>query len=563
MIRPHPALLATCLLACTQADAAADDLDRHGDPLPPGAVARLGTERLGHPAVIQQLAFAPDGRTIVSSSGSVRFWDASTGRMLREMATDDLKDMIRSLALAPDGKTLAYIQGGRWVNVLDAETGRRLHRLPGHKMFADSVAFAPGGGSLASGGRDGFIRIWDAATGKPLQTLPYSGQISFLAYRPDGKTLLSYADTFPGTECVLWDLATGKVLRRWEQARGPVALSADGTTLALGARGPRLLLYDAATGKELRQLLVSTRRAALSPDGRFLVARESVAAYPDAGWEHSKGSSPQLWDLTAREPRPAELWPEFASAAAFSPDGWLVALAVGREVVLVERVTGKEVLRRKGHGAGMYALAFASDGRLLASGSDDLTALVWDATGLVRGGRPPAPRTSPENLEAAWADLAGADAWWAHRAVWRLAFAPEQAVPFLAKRVRPASPVEPPRLAKLIGDLDSKSFAVRERATRELETLGGRAVPALREALGAKPMPEARARLERVLKHINGPPEAEELRALRAVAALGRAGGPEARKLLDELAGGVPEARLTQEARAARKWLAARGEGTR
>jgi hypothetical protein len=40
--------------------------DLLGDPLPPGALARLGTRRFRQPATIVGVAYAPDGKTVVT-----------------------------------------------------------------------------------------------------------------------------------------------------------------------------------------------------------------------------------------------------------------------------------------------------------------------------------------------------------------------------------------------------------------------------------------------------------------------------------------------------------------
>jgi hypothetical protein len=68
------------------------------------------------------------------------------------------------------------------------------------------------------------------------------------------------------------------------------------------------------------------------------------------------------------------------------------------------------------------------------------------------------------------------------------------------QRVPSAGPVEPQRVARLLADLDSDQFTVREQATKELEKLGEAVEPALREALNGKLSAEARRRVQQVLK---------------------------------------------------------------
>jgi HEAT repeat protein len=111
----------------------------------------------------------------------------------------------------------------------------------------------------------------------------------------------------------------------------------------------------------------------------------------------------------------------------------------------------------------------------------------------------------------------------------------------------------------LIADLENKEFTVRRKATRELEKLGDAAVPALREKLKDKPGLEMRQRLDELLQNLDGPvPSPAQLRILRAVQVLELIGSADACKLLEKLAQGIPEARLTQEAKAARERLAKR-----
>src|SRR5262249_7566593 len=141
---------------------------------------------------------------------------------------------------------------------------------------------------------------------------------------------------------------------------------------------------------------------------------------------------------------------------------------------------------------------------------------------------------------------------------------PEQAVPFLAERVRPAAALDARRVAKLLAELDAERFEVREQASQELEGLGVLAVPALRQALAGRPSAGAKRRLTGLLEEVAAArPTPEEVRAIRVVEALEQAGTAAARRLLTDLAGGAPEARLTREAKEALQRLPRKEGGER
>src|SRR5947209_6338053 len=90
-----PLLFVLFLNGSGTADEVAPRLDSHGDPLPPFALARLGTKRLWHQSQANSIAFSPDGKTLATVAGEIRLWDVTTGKELRriERPIDVLKSL--------------------------------------------------------------------------------------------------------------------------------------------------------------------------------------------------------------------------------------------------------------------------------------------------------------------------------------------------------------------------------------------------------------------------------------------------------------------------------------
>jgi hypothetical protein len=218
--------------------------------------------------------------------------------------------------------------------------------------------------------------------------------------------------------------------------------------------------------------------------------------------------------------------------------------------------TRRECCRFRGEERGGICLAFSPDGRALATGSLDVTVLLWDLTGRRQGpqGRLRPARLAPAELQALWADLKREDSAAAWSALWKMTAAPES-VPFLKEMVRPIPRLDARLSGRLIAELGSAQFTVREKASQELQKLGEATEPALRKALEGTPPLEVRRRLERQLEELaRWTPE--RLRVVRSLAVLEQAATPEARAVLQSLAAGSPGTWLTREADAALQRLA-------
>jgi RNA polymerase sigma factor (sigma-70 family) len=317
--------------------------DLHGDPLPPGASARLGTVRFRQAGQILTLAYSRDGKLLASGGWdkAVHLWDAVTGRSVRTFPGHDR--WTYALALSPDGKLLASGGYDGTLRVSELATGKEIRAFKGHQLSVNSVLFTADSKLLASAGGDGRLILWDVATGMAVRELMKA--------------------TDP---------------KKAANTLGGLTLSPDGRSLAVGARDDNLYVWEVATGKQRLRLPHPggwLHAPAFSPDGKLLASGNAHVI--------------RLWDVAAGKVRAA--WPapsRDVCALAFSPDGqmlavisWVSSLLVRepRSAWLLDVATGREVRRLEGDYGSFRALAFAPDGRTLAI-SDDAAVRRWDTT---------------------------------------------------------------------------------------------------------------------------------------------------------------------------------------
>jgi hypothetical protein len=162
--------------------------------------------------------------------------------------------------------------------------------------------------------------------------------------------------------------------------------------------------------------------------------------------------------------------------------------------------------------------------------------LIWD---VARRHESRPARLSAPALKSLWHDLSADDARRADQAIHILAARPQQSIPFLKENLRPVEAIDLQLLARLIGDLESDQFTIRQKAGQELERLDELAGSALRKSLSESRSPETRRRIEQLLtKQRLATISGERLRAVRAVEVLEAIGTVEAKDILQALAKG-------------------------
>lgn len=533
---------------------------------------------------VTSMRLSPDGGTLAVSwrTKNVRVYDLPTGRRRVEVATVSGNPL--SMAFSADSRSLTAVDpdGAQTVLFFDTARGNLISFYAGHTSPIVKVAMSADGTKIATAGTSGtepLLGVWDATSGKQVWASS-EARVSDVMFSPDGK-ILATPIRLKSHPVRLWEAETGRMLFDFDSGNNPggsLSFTRDGRLV--GAIDRRVQMWDVRERKTIGETIHVPRgidRVVVSPDGLRAIVATPEAFACEFGTKQTKGpvipfgkyltgfalspdgrllasadggKSVRLWEvLTWFEAMTIE-FRDTVHSVAFSPVGHTLAITTDAGTVIYHLPT--KTIRATLHSGPSpdTLVAFSADGRrLVTAGNRESTATVWDVTEFLP---PPPPKKSTDfDGEASWTDLLSSDPKVGYSAVWRMTTKPDEAVPFIASELSRAMP-DSKRIAKLIADLDSSRYAVREQAMRELLSAGEKAVGALREARQGKVSAEQLKRIEDLLKKLDGPtvPPAR-LRASRAIAVLELIANSQSRRVLEDLARGPDNALLTQEAKAA------------
>ena len=306
--------------------------DFNGDPLPPIAVARLGTVRWRHDDVIRFAAFLPDGKRVISVAAdqTIKVWEFPSGKELRrismgEATGPEMLVVVRaafggstnfSVALSKDGKVIATYfqtlflkqpQGGPQIRLHEVDTGKELPALRTNSQDVSSLLFSPNGEHLISIHDSAPARLWDWAKGQEVRRFSIPGKegdpgISGLlikggfggggvpgtligpdgqdgvVYSPDGNVLMRLTQS---NTLRFVDVRTGQEIGAAGHATAvqSVQFSANGTEIVTRAADGSMRKWDAMTGKDFGPIVKSSAKAAVRSAGNL--PKVNLAASPD------------------------------------------------------------------------------------------------------------------------------------------------------------------------------------------------------------------------------------------------------------------------------------------
>ncbi|MCZ6691860.1 MAG: WD40 repeat domain-containing protein [Planctomycetota bacterium] len=388
---------------------------------------------------------------------------------------------VTCLRFSPFGNRLAAGTASGGIILIDPETLESRERLEGHMGRVNSVSFSPDENALISAGDDGNMILWPQVG--PMQILVHGESpildASFLA-APDR---IGLADLYHGLST--FDTVTESLERISspgpDEAIRSAVISRSGRYYALAvrrpmrARGSEILIRDLPNKRLIAKISTFHRkviRVHLAPHERWL-----VSIYDDG--------TVQVWEIDTGKPiLPGDGWEVDADLAATSFDGhWIAIVTRSGAIFLRELSSQVPGVRLVGTERPVTALAWSPRDNLLLAA--DVSGGLW------AWAIPPRDLTRPQDdstrgvveLDRLWDQLGERDAALAYSAMMALARGGDETLNGLIRRIAIPDAGEVAGHRKLIEDMRSDDFAIREAAVSRLGELARLPEDALRRAL--------------------------------------------------------------------------------
>ena len=347
---------------------------------------------VGHTATVVAAAWSKEGSAAVTgdADGRVIIWDAKTMKEVRRL---ELGGRIAALAISDDGTRTAAYSLGKQGEVFVWETATPLEGMkPIHTELSDfagphafaSLAFSPDGKRLAGcaihkkwldrlGKLVGKVRVWELAADPQAQVAPNHSYVKELPEEHSASFVLLNNESLltPASKEGAVDLrrvADGLIQARivlGKFAIGGVKMSSDRKWVAIEQHA---LGDESATGAPSRSFDIGVYAAPILPKGTIPACSQLLDIGSGGGIVAVvRDSQIELWDAaTAKNLKAAPFKHTQIDAAAFSPDGQLLAISDRNELVLWRWEENTHERIELGRCVG--SLAFSPDGKLLGEG---------------------------------------------------------------------------------------------------------------------------------------------------------------------------------------------------
>ena len=334
-----------------------------------GTVRRdLGPSPVG--VFYRPVAVSPDGDRVAFAGPNFTVQVVNVAGASRPRTVGRHTAQVRDLAFSPDGSRLASASEDRSAKVWDVGAGRELLTLQGHSSQVTGLDWSPDGEWIATGGDDVTLRLWDARTGRLLMTvsdiIPESVRFS-----PDGSHL-----ALAGVGVVVFQL-TGRAVSRLPvqgMRTTAVAIHPNRPQLLATATSRGVSLHDLSTQGELWGHNATASHLVFSPDGRRLAA---IGSRTNRG---VSSSGPAVLLDTQTGTDLGALGTDSAITGAFDPSGRRLALSdAAGAVVLRDVAANRTEWRREPAGGPVPRLAFLGSGDRLVVGYCGGQVLILDA----------------------------------------------------------------------------------------------------------------------------------------------------------------------------------------